>query len=224
TVYVVDPATNGTNVNLTTNVDAWGFDDYTDYKGLSIVMSKRWSNNWQVLASYDYGRGYSQNAATSPNGLYNGRRSQIGASRPHNFKFTGNYLIAEPIGVNLGAFVRAQSGAPVDADYTYSASYLESIGPYDDQGNTNITLTPSGAGDAALDRPARRDFTTIVDFRAEKQVTIGKYGVVHFYFDVFNLFNANTITNFRTGVGPRYLEITDVLPPRVIRLGGAWDF
>jgi hypothetical protein len=47
---------------------------------------------------------------------------------------------------------------------------------------------------------------------------------VHFYFDVFNLFNANTITEFRWGLGPRYQEIQDVLPPRVIRIGGAWDF
>jgi hypothetical protein len=221
-VWVLDPATYGTSVRLTTNVDEWGFEDYIDYKGVSFVVSKRWSDNWQVLASYDYGSSYSRGSSTSPNGLYNGRRSANG--RPHNFKFTGNYLIAEPIGVNLGMFIRAQSGSPLSAGYTYSGSYLESIGPYPDQSNTGITLTPSGEGDSALNRPAYEDFTTIVDVRAEKQVTIGKYGVVHFYLDVFNLFNANTITRYRTGVGPRYLQIRDILPPRVIRLGGAWDF
>jgi len=30
--------------------------------------------------------------------------------RPHVVKFAGNYLFAEPIGVNLGAFLRLQSG------------------------------------------------------------------------------------------------------------------
>ena len=73
-------------------------------------------------------------------------------------------------------------------------------------------------------RPEREDFVTIVDIRAEKQVTIGKYGVLHFYFDVFNLFNANTITEFDWDLGKYYNEIQDILPPRVIRLGGAWDF
>jgi hypothetical protein len=121
-------------------------------------------------------------------------------------------------------FIRAQSGAPVGASYTYSASYLEEIGPYPDQSNTGITLTTSGAGDPALDRPAYRDFTTIVDIRAEKQVTIGKYGVLHFYFDVFNTFNTNTVTNFSTSVGRNWMRINDIIPPRVIRLGGAWDF
>ena len=73
-------------------------------------------------------------------------------------------------------------------------------------------------------RPDREDFTTIVDVRAEKQVTIGRYGVLHFYFDVFNLFNANTITELNETFGQNWLRIDNVLPPRVIRLGGAWDF
>ena len=59
---------------------------------------------------------------------------------------------------------------------------------------------------------------------SEKQFTIGKYGVLHFYFDVFNLFNANTVTEFRWWLGSRYMETYDILPPRVIRIGGAWDF
>ncbi len=55
-------------------------------------------------------------------------------------------------------------------------------------------------------------------------VKFNKYGVVHFYFDVFNLFNSNVITEFNWSLGSRYGEIQDILPPRVIRLGGAWDF
>jgi hypothetical protein len=222
TVYTLDPNTYGTSVDLTTNVDDWGFEDYLHYRGVSLVLSKRWSDNWQVLASYDYGTNYSKGAATSPNGLYNNRRANN--ARPHNFKFTGNYLIAEPIGVNLGVFVRAQSGSALGADYEYDGSYLDTLGPFDDQDDTDIRLTASAEGDPALGRPEREDFTTIVDFRAEKQVTIGKYGVVHFYFDVFNLFNANTVTSLTDNVGRNWLRINDVLSPRVIRLGGAWDF
>jgi hypothetical protein len=223
TVWARDPATDGTSFDLTSNVEEWGFEDNTEYKGVSLVVSKRWSDNWQVLASYDYGKGYAEGSSTSPNGLFNARRAEEFGSRPHNFKFTGNYLIAEPIGVNLGAFVRAQSGEPVQATYTYDDSVIEPPnGPFPGQGNTGITIDARGEGNNG--RPSREDFVTIVDFRAEKQVTIGRYGVVHFYFDVFNMFNANTITEFRWGLGPRYQEIQDILPPRVIRIGGAWDF
>jgi len=222
-VWALDPNTFGTSLNLTTNANEWGFNDDTDYKGVSFVVSKRWADNWQILASYDYGRGYSEGSSTSPNGLYNGRRQELFGSRPHNFKVTGNYLIAEPIGVNLGLFLRAQSGEPVQADYTYGSELIEPpFSPFDDQDNTSIEV--DGRGEGNNGRVQREDFVTIVDIRAEKQFTIGRYGVLHFYFDVFNLFNANTITEFEWTLGSSYMEIDDILPPRVIRLGGAWDF
>jgi len=219
----LDPNTFGTSVNLTTNSNEWGFQDDLEYKGVSFVMSKRWSDNWQLLASYDYGKGYNEEEGTSPNAVFNGRRQELFGSRPHNFKVTGNYLFAEPIGVNLGLFVRAQSGEPVRADFTYDDSVLEPPnGPFPNQSNTTIQIDARGEGNNG--RPSREDFVTIVDFRAEKQVTIGRYGVLHFYFDVFNAFNANTVTEFEWTLGRTYGEITDILPPRVIRLGGAWDF
>ena len=64
----------------------------------------------------------------------------------------------------------------------------------------------------------------LMDIRAEKQVTVGRYGVAHFYFDVFNVFNINTSTSLRTTSGSRYGEIRSIVPPRVIRIGGAFDF
>ena len=174
------------------------------------MISKRWSNNWQVLASYDYGVGYNTDSGTSPNGVFNNRRQELFGSRPHNFKITGNYLIAEPIGVNLGLFVRAQSGEPFRADYTYDDSVIEPPnGPFPNQGNTTINVDARGEGNNG--RPSREDFVTIVDIRAEKQFTIGRYGVLHFYFDVFNLFNANTITEFEWTLGTNYGTITDIL-------------
>ena len=84
-----------------------------------------------------------------------------------------------------------------------------------------------GEGDVqcpGCERPLREPFVTIVDVRAEKQITIGRYGLLHFYFDVFNLFNANTITELNERLGRNWLRIDDILPLRVIRVGGAWDF
>jgi hypothetical protein len=79
----------------------------------------------------------------------------------------------------------------------------------------------------------------MLDLRAEKQFTVGKYGVLHFYLDVFNVFNVNTVTggdstvlNPQYGTNRYYWEdgdeiigrVNDIVPPRVFRLGGAWDF
>ena len=226
-IWALNPDTYGTGDTIVTNSADFNLPSETDYKGFSLVLSKRWSDNWQLLASYDYGKSYYSGdyGATSPNEWYNDRKNQGFGSRPHMIKVTGNYLIAEPIGVNLGLFIRAQSGEPVRSQYSYSSEVIEPpFGPYDDQSNTTIYIDARGDGNEALGRPAREDFVTLVDVRAEKQVTIGKYGVLHFYFDVFNLFNANTVTEFRWWLGSRYMETYDILPPRVMRIGGAWDF
>ena len=54
-IWAVDPVTYGNDNFLTTNLNTWGFRDNTDYRGVSFVVSKRWSNNWQMLASWDIG-------------------------------------------------------------------------------------------------------------------------------------------------------------------------
>jgi len=225
-LWARDPAVANDGVFLATNTPTWGFDDYTDYQGVTFVLQKRWSGNWQMLASYDYGRGYQASASTNPSGLYNNRRQELFGSRPHMFKVTTNYLIAEPVGVNLGLFVRATSGEPVRAFYTYRRSLIQPPNsPFCCQGNQGRRIDVRGEGNVVGSvRPEREAFVTIVDIRVEKQVAVGRYGVLHFYFDVFNLFNSNVITEFRWNLGSRYQEIEDILPPRVIRLGGAWDF
>ncbi len=228
TIWARDPDRGSAN-NITTNPNTWGFADNTWYKGVSFVMSKRWSDNWQMLASWDIGKSESQGGGTTPNGLDNSRRQLSGNDRLHIIKVTANYLFAEPVGVNLGLFVRAQSGEPMFGQYTYPSSLLRELGPWQ-TGQGSQTRTIMGRGEAAdhqcpgCIRPDREDFTTIVDVRAEKQVTIGRYGVLHFYFDVFNLFNANTVLELNETFGRNWLRIDDVLPPRVIRLGAAWDF
>ncbi len=228
-IWARDPGRGPSN-NLTTNPNTFGFEDNTHYKGVSMVVSKRWSGSWQMLASWDIGKSESQGSSTTPNGLYNARRQQSGNDRLHIIKVTTNYLIAEPVGVNLGLFVRAQSGEPMFARYSFPRSQMTAPtnGSPFSSGQTSQTITIQGRGESTscpgCIRPDREDFTTIVDVRAEKQVTIGRYGVLHFYFDVFNLFNANTITELNETLGSQWLRIDDILPPRVIRIGGAWDF
>jgi len=226
TLWARDPAVANDGLLLTTNTPQWGLDGYTDYQGVNVTFRKRWAGNWQMLASYDYGRGYFASTGATPNGYDNNRRQQMFGSRPHMFKVTANYLFAPPVGVNLGVFVRANSGEPVQADYNYDDAFIEPPNsPYCCQGNQFRVVDARGEGnDVGSDRPQREAFVTIVDVRLEKQVTISKYGILHFYVDVFNLFNSNVVTEFEWTLGRRYGEIIDILPPRVIRIGGAWDF
>ncbi|MBW2278394.1 MAG: hypothetical protein JRF63_12945, partial [Deltaproteobacteria bacterium] len=219
----------GPSNNFTTNINEFGFNDNTYYKGVSLVVSKRWADNWQILASWDIGKSEFEGSSSTASGLYNSRRQLSSNDRLHIIKVTGNYLIAEPIGVNLGMFLRAQSGQRMRTSYSYPRAMMTAPanGSPFSSGQGNQSRTISVGGDVTCPgcvRPAREPFTTLLDVRAEKQVTIGSYGVLHFYFDVFNLFNANTGISFNQTLGSRYLDLNNILPPRSMRIGGAWDF
>jgi len=228
-LWARDPG-RGPSDQLTTNPNTFGFETNRYYKGVSFVMSKRWSNNWQMLGSWDIGKSEFSGSSTTASGLYNGRRQLSSDDRTHIIKLTTNYLIAEPIGINLGLFIRAQSGQRETVDFSYPRALMTAPAngsPFSSgQGNQSRTLQVGGESTSCPGciRPDREPFTTLVDIRAEKQVTIGRYGVLHFYFDVFNAFNANTVTNVESTLGSQYGRIRDILSPRVIRIGGAWDF
>jgi hypothetical protein len=42
--------------------------------------------------------------------------------------------------------------------------------------------------------------------------------------DIFNITNANPVTNFRVVTGPRFKEVISLLDPRIVRFGVRYDF
>jgi hypothetical protein len=70
-----------------------------------------------------------------------------------------------------------------------------------------------------------RRFDTIryVDFRLGKFFNIGTHRL-EAVADLFNAFNANIITNLNPNTGPATGNPTDILGPRVLRLGARWTF
>ena len=63
----------------------------------------------------------------------------------------------------------------------------------------------------------------ILDLRLDKSFTLPCYGKVTFQFDGFNLTNSGAITGFRTTT-VNYREVTELLSPRIFRVGFRWDF
>ena len=64
----------------------------------------------------------------------------------------------------------------------------------------------------------------IFDIRGEKTFDLGGNARVAALFDLFNVFNSNPVTNFRTISGSRYREVIALLDPRVLRLGLRFEF
>ncbi|MED5559883.1 MAG: hypothetical protein VYE24_05610, partial [Acidobacteriota bacterium] len=58
----------------------------------------------------------------------------------------------------------------------------------------------------------------------EKQFTLGKYGLVHIYTDLFNAFNTNEVLSIDVYSGANYNNIWNLVSPRVLRIGVGFDF
>ena len=70
----------------------------------------------------------------------------------------------------------------------------------------------------------RLDPVAVLDLRAEKQFTMGRWGVLHVYADLFNVFNDNTVTAIEVDSSAAYNNIFWLVSPRVFRLGVGFDF
>jgi len=233
TIWSQDPATFGDELYYLTNpVESMGFDFlYNRYLGLSLVAQKRWSNNWQVLASWDIGRaegtfdgggaGGAGSLLDNPNDDIN-RQGRTIWDRPHLVKITGNYLFPEPIGVNLGMFLRLQSGEPMIRRALLPAAGTPAQPPIN-QGYANVRVEQRG--DHVNPWSVERlDPVSVIDLRGEKQFELGRYGLLHVYADLFNVFNTNTVTAIEVDSSASYDNIFWLVSPRVFRLGVGYDF
>ena len=201
---------------ITNGGDEFGFPMEWNYKGIELIAQKRWSDNWQMLASYTFGKAIIfEDLGDNPNRDINRNNVRSSYDRPHIFKLTTSYLFEEPIGVNLGLFWRLNSGQGRSRTFEFgSADGLA-------QGDASVRV--AGRREDTIGEKAYPTLN-IVDIRAEKQFTIGSYGVLHAYFDLFNLFNVNSVLSAENESGPVYNRINSIIPPRVFRIGGAWDF
>ncbi len=202
-------------------------DPYRKYWGLEFLFNKRFSNRWQLLASYVY----SVAEGTMDNGFADdiGYGAQAGGlqtddpnfwinaeghstSDPtHMIKLQGSYLIPW-IDVNLNAYLRGITGD------SWTTRYRTRVL---NQGRITFFAEPRGSN--------HYDMEKILDVRLEKIITFaGKYrlGLI---FDVFNVFNANTINGWGTRIGYDWTpgefpssnghESINIVRPRQARVG-----
>jgi hypothetical protein len=198
---------------------------FRNYDGVELTLNKRYSHGWSINASYVYqnssgtistARG-GQSLGTStlyhdPNAHTNNDGRFPFESR-HQVKITG--LLKGPLGINLSGYFRYMSGQRWTR--TVSSDYLGGVGLLN-QGNINIFAEKRG--DRGL--PDQ----TLLDLRVEKAFKIKNWRFMVFA-DIFNVFNANTTITLRSDSShPRYvfMETTDIVDPRVVRLGAKIEF
>lgn len=184
---------------------------YRKYTGIEFVLNKRFSKNWQLLASYVYSqaKGTLSNGYRSSYGqaaLYHNPNNQINAEGnlwidpTHLLKIQGTVIL--PLDFNLSGYFIYRSG------YTWTRSLLVAL----DQGGTSISVEPRGSQRL----PAR----TELDLRLEKTFALKETMKVGFMFDVFNVFNQGVETDVVSGIHQTtYGKATSIPLPRSFRAG-----
>lgn len=201
----------------------------TRYDGLDIIATRRFEKGWTLLAGYTYSQtkvdltslANPNNAFVNAGGVSGGRR--------HNFKASGSYQL--PYQVLVAANVRFQSGLPITRTWivpTCSGTVTTNC--------TRQTLTVNAEPRGSVELPK----LPTVDFRAGRYFDFRR-DRVELSVDVYNLTNANTVFNTRTGTGETpvrvngdpaqpttlittFLSPTQFLAPRVIRFNVTYNF
>jgi len=209
--------------------DPWIPDHYyRKYSGFEVLFNKRYSNRWQVIASYvrsktwgtadnlwvsDIGWGY-QNGNTSADPNYWTNAAGRSTHDPkHMLKLQGTYLIPW-VEVAFNFYFRAISGN------TWTTRFGT---PLLAQGRVVVFAEPRGSG--------RYSTQSTLDLRLEKIFMIGDRYRLGLIADILNVFNTDTVLSWGTLLNVDYFPGSADLPasdghvlygivnPRQARLG-----
>ncbi len=193
-------------VNTRANV-AGGADYYTWEATATKRMSNRWSgmfsysHTWSEAQEKDYfGQVFRQNdLPITPNDLINVEPDGQVKYTDWSLKLHGTY--EGPWGLKISPMLRHQAGQNYGRTFTAVLNY----------GTIRIPAEPIDT--------RRQDNVSIVDFRAEKVFRV--QGGLSFapFFDLYNVLNANPVQNLTWASGTSFLRPTNIVPPRVARIG-----
>ncbi len=171
-----------------------GANPYRNYWGLEFLFNKRFSNKWQLLASYVYSqakgtmsnssayRDIGWNSYYDPNYWLNAD-GYLTYDPTHMIKVQGTYVL--PFGISFNAYFHAITGdAWTEMRRTGSRDFA--------QGRITFNVLPAGTYHYPME--------TSLDLRLEKTFVLASKYRLGLIFDVFNVFNSNTITSWGTRI------------------------
>jgi len=163
------------------------------YRALEFTATKRFTNNYQFIASYVYsslignyeGLFRNDNGQSDPNitslfdlpELLPNTYGRLPNDRPHQFKLDGSYRW--PFKLMTSASFRTQSGRPFDA-----------LTPHAIYGNNEGFETPRGTAINPVTGSNRTPTTYNLDLGAYYPIHFGENRQLRFQFDWFNVTNA----------------------------------
>ena len=211
-VYNISPEANAVTLNVRDNVDYLD----TAYKGVEFTATKRFSRKWQMQAGFTIGKnegGVSggtdlndPNNTLYPTGI-------IGNDSETAFRLSGSYEL--PGKINFAGSMIANNGYPYISTYSLTRAVAATQGIALTRATQTIQLSERGN--------ERYGDVTMVDIRLSRSFRFGSRSFQP-QVDFFNIGNADTTTARTVAVGGSYLNPTEILAPRIIRIGFSLNF
>ena len=217
TLYNLNSAFLGLQNNVVDN------DPYLDttYNGVELSASKRMSHRWQMVGGISFGKNTGglnttggQSATTDLNDPNNTLYSKgvVGLDVKVGFRLSGSYQL--PGSVLIAGSLLANGGGPYVSTYSASRASVASVVALT-RGSQNIFL--SARGDERLPT------VTTADLRLSRAFKFGQRRIVP-QVDFFNINNSAAIVALTSAVGGSYLVPTQILAPRIVRVGFSVNF
>jgi hypothetical protein len=206
------------------------------YRGIDFTFSRRMTRRWMMVGGLTYGRfsgAWTGDINTSlldlNNPNYNlNRNGALGNDAPVIFKLGGTYNL--PRGVVLAGNFQHVTGYPVEATYAVTSAILDAQYPGAalTQSTQTVYMAPSGS--------YRLPNVNLMDIRLSRIFTIKERFKLEPEFDIYNLLNVGAVisengsitagaaSNGTGSVGSLFLNPTNVLPPRLFKIGLRFDF
>jgi len=193
------------------------------YRAFQLVLQKRFSKNWQMLAGYTRSKAegnvnnqqvdnfggvtVTANPFINPNNAINSEGRNI-LDFPHELVVRGSYRVPVAGGFNVGASYRYISGQALSRTAVFRLA----------QGNTTVRVEPRGSLDV--------DATSQADVRLDKTFPLGKDKArqLSLYVDVFNVTNQGIPGNYVEASGATFGQPQSWVTPRTYLISGRLSF
>ena len=189
----------------------------TEYKGLEFTATKRFTQKWQMQAGFTIGKNEGgvtngtdlndPNVTLFPTGI-------IGNDSETALRISGSYEL--PWAINLAGSMIANNGYPYVTSYSLTRALALAQGITLTRASQTITLSERG--------DERYPNVTMVDLRLSRRFRFGGNRSFQPEISIFNLGNADTAVSHTTGIGGNYLVPTEILSPRIMRIGFTLNF
>ena len=204
TIYNLDRAYVGRQDNVRQNIALLD----TDYDGVELTAVKRFSSRWQMLLGYTMGRndgGVDNGDFNDPNNL-EFQQGIVGNDATHQLKVSGTVVIPR-LEVGISSSLVRNTGYPRQFTYQVTRTQVPAL----TRSAQTIRMNERGS--------VRLPSVTLLDVRFSRTIRLAGDRTFEPQIDIFNATNADTIARIVDAIGPRLGFPTEILAPRIVRVG-----